>query len=266
MGRRIALMLASAGGEVRIYDQIPETARAAYAFVEAELPKVVASRRGAVAGQLTIAGSIEDAVAETWMVVEAIPERLDLKIALFGELDRLAPKDAILASNSSSFPSSQLIGQVARPERVVNTHYYMAPEQLAVEVMSCGQTDEAVMALVMERLPAFGFVPFRVRKESVGFIYNRIWAAVKREALAVVAEGVSTPEEVDRIAQVVTGAPGGPFRGMDTVGLDVALAIEEHYAAVRPGLPTGPRELLKSYIKEGRLGAKAGRGFYEDYR
>jgi 3-hydroxybutyryl-CoA dehydrogenase len=159
-----------------------------------------------------------------------------------------------------------LIGQVARPERVVNTHYYMAPEQLAVEVMSCGQTDEAVMALVMERLPAFGFVPFRVRKESVGFIYNRIWAAVKREALAVVAEGVSTPEEVDRIAQVVTGAPGGPFRGMDTVGLDVALAIEEHYAAVRPGLPTGPRELLKSYIKEGRLGAKAGRGFYEDYR
>ncbi|WP_267426218.1 3-hydroxyacyl-CoA dehydrogenase family protein [Methylobacterium sp. GC_Met_2] len=88
---------------------------------------------------------------------------------------------------------------------------------------------------------------------------------MKREALAVAAEGASTPEDVDRIAHVLAGAPGGPFRMMDKVGLDVVLDIEEHYAATRPGVPTGPRELLRSYVEQGRFGVKSGRGFYHDY-
>jgi 3-hydroxybutyryl-CoA dehydrogenase len=115
----------------------------------------------------------------------------------------------------------------------------------------------------MERLPLYGLVPFHVMKESVGFIFNRIWAAIKRESLLVVEEGVSTPSEVDRMFQLSFGTPAGPFRLMDKVGLDIVLAIEEHYATLRPGLPEGPRDLLKKYIGEGRLGEKSGRGFYD---
>jgi 3-hydroxybutyryl-CoA dehydrogenase len=116
---------------------------------------------------------------------------------MFGDLDRLAPEDAILASNSSSYPTSQFIDAVSRPGRVVNTHFYRPPELNAVEVMSCGKTTDEVIAQLFERLPTYGLQPFHVLKESVGFIYNRIWAAIKRESLAVVAEGVSTPEIVD---------------------------------------------------------------------
>jgi len=131
------------------------------------------------------------------------------------------------------------------------------PELNVVEVMSCGKTTDEVIARLFERLPTYGFLPFHVLKESVGFIYNRIWAAIKREALAVVTEGVSTPEVVDRLFQSVLGSHDGPFRIMDKVGLD--------YAAIRPGIPAEPRQLLKRYIEQGRLGVKSGKGFYSDY-
>ena len=265
LGSRIALMLASSGGEVRLYDAKPAQLDVAKRFIDSELPKLVKARAGAVAGRVMFEKNLEPAIAETWMIVEAIPERLDIKRALFGDLDRLAPQDAILASNSSSYPSSQIIDRVKKPSRVVNTHYYMPPEQNAVEVMSCGKTSDAVIGDLMDRLPLYGLVPFHVKKESVGFIFNRIWAAVKRESLEIVEEGVSSPSEVDRIFQVLLGTHGGPFRMMDKVGLDVVLDIEEHYAAIHPELPVGPRQLLKQYISEGRLGWKTGKGFYADY-
>jgi 3-hydroxybutyryl-CoA dehydrogenase len=99
----------------------------------------------------------------------------------------------------------------------------------------------------------------------VGFIFNRIWAAIKRESLAVVAEGVSTPQVVDQLFQSVLGSREAPFRLMDKVGLDVVLDIEEHYAAVRPAIPAEPRQLLKRYVEQGHLGIKSGKGFYSDY-
>ena len=265
LGRRIALMFATRGGEVRIVDPSTEQREAAAAYVETRLPKAVARMEGASAGKVTTGDDVADASADAWLVVEAVPERLDLKRKLFAELDRVAPPDAILASNSSSYPTSRLVDEVTRPERVVNLHFYMPPQAVAVEVMSSGKTDPAVITMLMEQLPAFGLIPFEVRRESTGFIYNRIWAAIKREALAVVAEGVSTPDDVDRIFRLTLGAPHGPFRMMDTVGLDVVLDIEEHYAAEREGIPDGPRRLLREYIDQGRLGVKSGRGFYDDY-
>jgi 3-hydroxybutyryl-CoA dehydrogenase len=264
LGSRIALMLASGGGEVRLFDPNANQLEVARRYVEAELPRVVAGRSGALPGRLVLSRTVQAAVADTWMVVEAIPERLDLKRKMFGDLDRLAPEDAILASNSSSYPTSQFIDDVSRPGRVANTHYYRPPEVNVVEVMSCGKTTDEVIARLFERLPVYGFVPFHVLKESVGFIYNRIWAAIKRESLAVVAEGVSTPQVVDQLFQSVLGSLG-PFRRMDKVGLDVVLDIEEHYAAIRPGIPAEPRQLLKRYIEQGRLGIKSGKGFYSDY-
>lgn len=266
LGSRIALMLASSGGEVRLYDAKPAQLDIAERYIDSELPKLVKARAGAVAGRVVFAKTLEPAIAETWMIVEAVPERLDLKKEIFGELDRLAPPDTILASNSSSYPSSQILDLVSKPSRVANTHYYMPPEQIAVEVMSCGKTSDAVIADLMNRLPLYGVVPFHVRRESVGFIFNRIWAAVKRESLEVVKEGVSTPTEVDHMFEVLLGTRGGPFRLMDKVGLDVVLDIEEHYAAVHPELPVGPRELLQQYISKGRLGVKTGKGFYADYQ
>jgi 3-hydroxybutyryl-CoA dehydrogenase len=265
LGSRIALMLASSGGEVRLYDPNANQLEVARRYVEAELPRVVAGRSQGLPGRLVLSRTVQAAVADTWMVVEAIPERLEPKRKMFGDLDRLAPEDAILASNSSSYPTSQFIDAVSRPGRVANTHYYRPPEVNVVEVMSCGKTTEEVIARLFERLPAYGLLPFHVLKESVGFIYNRIWAAIKRESLAVVAEGVSTPEVVDQLFQSVLGSRDGPFRRMDKVGLDVVLDIEEHYAAVRPGIPAEPRQLLKGYVEQGRLGIKSGKGFYSDY-
>src|SRR5439155_6094289 len=122
-------------------------------------------------------------------------------------------------------------------ERALNMHFLMPPQVNPVELMSCGLTDEAVIDALMERLPRYGLTPYRVRRESVGFIFNRIWAAIKREALMVVAEGAATPEDVDRIWQQSFGTPLTPFRMIDQVGLDVALDIEEHYAAIREGVP-----------------------------
>jgi 3-hydroxybutyryl-CoA dehydrogenase len=258
-------MLASSGGEVRLYDPNADQLEFARRYVETELPRVVAGRSGAFPGRLVVSRTVQAAVADTWMVVEAIPERLDLKRKMFGDLDRLAPADAILASNSSSYPTSQFIEAVSHPGRVANTHYYRPPEVNVVEVMSCGKTTDEVMARLFERLPAYGFLPYHVLKESVGFIYNRIWAAIKRESLAVVAEGVSTPQVVDQLFQSVLGSGDGPFRIMDKVGLDVVLDIEEHYAAVRPGIPAGPRQLLKRYVGQGHFGIKSGKGFYSDY-
>jgi 3-hydroxybutyryl-CoA dehydrogenase len=258
LGRRIALMFRTRGGDVRIADPSPDQRQAAEEFVRAQLPRLA----DVSTGEVTTSAEVDGAVADAWLVVECVPERLDLKRTVFEGLDRQSPPDAILATNSSSYPSSQLTDAVRTPERLVNLHFYMPPARTAVEVMSCGRTDQAVLDLLMERLPGYGLDPFLVRRESVGFIYNRIWAAIKREALAVAEEGVATPEEIDRI-YALNEQGAGPFRRMDRVGLDVVLDIEEHYAEVREGLPEGPRRLLRRYLEEGRLGRKSGRGFYD---
>ena len=197
------------------------------------------------------------------MVVEAVPEKVELKRAIFAELDELAQPDAILASNSSSLPTSQMIADVTHPERALNTHFYMPPQLNAVELMSCGKTDERVIEALMSKLPEYGLVPFHVRRESDGFIFNRIWAAIKRECLMVVDEGVASPSDVDGLWDIFVRAGVPPFELMDRVGLDVVLDIEEHYAAIRAGIPEGPRRLLRENIEQGRLGVKTGRGFYE---
>jgi 3-hydroxybutyryl-CoA dehydrogenase len=265
LGQRIAAVYAAGGSDVRIFDMSAEQRQAAKDYVVqhiADMQKALGLQPDRV-GRVEVADDLQRAVAGAWMVIEAIPERLDLKTEVFGELDRLAEPDAILATNSSSLPSSQMIGKVQHPERVLNTHYQQPPELNSVELMSCGKTDDGVIAALMQQIPRYGLVPFRVRRESDGFIFNRIWAAIKRECLLVVQEGVATPEDVDEMWTIFTRPGIPPFRLMDRVGLDVVLNIEEHYASVRPGLPEGPRELLREYIDQGRLGVKSGRGFYD---
>jgi 3-hydroxybutyryl-CoA dehydrogenase len=266
LGRRIALMFAAHGAEVKIYDLSEAQRDVAVDYVMNNLPVLLDRRSGVVPGRVSAQDDLAEAVYNAWLVIEAVPERLDLKKQVFGQLDELAAADAILASNSSSYASRMFLDLVHRPERVMNIHFYMPPKQNAVDVMSCGKTDRDVIEFVMATFPQFGLYPFEARKESTGFIFNRVWAAVKRESLEVVAEGVSTPQDIDQMFELNMGTTAGPFRMMDQVGLDVVLDIEEHYCAEHPEYPEGPRRLLRSYVQQGRLGAKSGAGFYDDYR
>jgi 3-hydroxybutyryl-CoA dehydrogenase len=262
LGRRIALMFASRGGTVRIFAPRAEQRASAVHYVTETLPKLLADRGFGEVGGATAAGSLEEALNDTWLVVESVPEKLELKIAAWDQIDQAAPQDTIFATNSSSYPSRLMAGAVRDKTRLCNLHFYMPPEVNAIDLMSDGETDRGLLDTLLAVLPEFGVYPFEARRECTGFIFNRIWAAIKRESLAVVAEGVARPEDVDGMYKLNLGAPAGPFQLMDLVGLDVALDIENHYVEEFAHLPKGPRDLLQSYVDAGKLGVKTGEGFY----
>jgi 3-hydroxybutyryl-CoA dehydrogenase len=262
LGRRIALMLASRGGTVRIYARRAEQREAAVQYVAEGLPKLLSNRGFGEEGAAVGAASLEEALDGAWLVVESVPERLDIKIPLWGEIDQAAARDTIFATNSSSFPSRLMAENVRDKTRLCNTHFYMPPEINALDLMSDGETDRGLLDTLLQVLPEFGVHPFEARKECTGFIFNRIWAAIKRESLAVVAEGVARPEDVDGMFKVNWGVPAGPFQMMDMVGLDVVLDIEINYAQEFPHLPQSVRDLLQAYVDAGKLGIKSGEGFY----
>ena len=262
LGRRVALMFASRGGSVRIYARRAEQRAEASQYVSQTLPAVLAKRGSGQVGSATGTGSLEEALDGAWLVVESVPEKLEIKIPLWGQIDQAAPPDTIFATNSSSYPSRLLAENVRDKRRLCNMHFYMPPEINAVDLMSDGETDRGLLDTLLTVLPEFGVHPFEARRECTGFIFNRIWAAIKRESLAVVAEGVARPEDVDGMFKVNWGVPAGPFQMMDLVGLDVVLDIENHYADEFPHLPQHVRDLLQDYVDAGKLGLKTGEGFY----
>lgn len=261
LGRRIAAVFSAAGSAVRLVDTDAGQRDGALQYVADQVPSLTA-RNGRTAGRVSAEADVITAVPGAWLIIEAVPERLEIKRPLFGVLDRVADPDAILATNSSSYASRLMVDEVVHRGRVLNMHFAMPPQNMAVELMSDGETDTDIIDFLEQRLPDFDLLPFVARRESTGFIFNRIWAAIKRESLEVVAEGVSTPEEVDAIMMANMAIPEGPFRLMDRVGLDIVLDIEDHYVAENPCLPEGPRRLLHEYVDSGRLGAKTGQGFY----
>jgi 3-hydroxybutyryl-CoA dehydrogenase len=262
LGRRIALMFASRGGTVRIHARRAEQLADATQYVTETLPTLVKDRGFGEVGGAVAAGSLDEALDDAWLAVETVPEKLEIKIPLWGQIDEAAPPDTIFATNSSSYPSRLMAENVRDRTRLCNMHFYMPPQVNAVDLMSDGQTDRGLLDTLLAVLPEFGVHPFEARKECTGFIFNRIWAAIKRESLAVVAEGVARPEDVDGMFKVNWGVPAGPFQMMDLVGLDVVLDIENHYAQEFPHLPENVRELLQAYVDAGKLGVKTGEGFY----
>jgi 3-hydroxybutyryl-CoA dehydrogenase len=262
LGRRIALMFASRGGTVRLYARRAEQLSEAKQYVAETLPRVIDGRGFGEPGTLVTTTSLAEALDGAWLAVESAPEKLEIKIPLWGEIDELAPPDTIFSTNSSSFPSRLMAEKVRDKTRLCNTHFYMPPEVTGLDLMSDGETDRGLLDTLLAVLPEFGVFPFEARKECTGFIFNRVWAAIKRESLAVVAEGVARPEDVDGMYKLNLGAPAGPFQLMDLVGLDVALDIENHYLDEFPQLSTAPRDLLQSYVDAGKLGLKTGEGFY----
>jgi 3-hydroxyacyl-CoA dehydrogenase len=258
------MMWAAAGHTVHLYEKAPEVASAALKYIIDAMPEQ-STKLGTKPGNVLLSFSLEDAVQNAWMVIEAIPEILHLKIELFGQLDRLTPPDCILATNSSSYKSSEMIQHVTRKYRVCNGHYYMPPDQNYLELMTCGYTDPSIIVFLMEQSAAAGFVPIHAKVESTGLIFNRIWAAIKRESLLVMAEGVGTAEDIDQLFKSWFHAEVGPCEMMDRVGLDTVYNIEKHYVEER-GLDAKPIEWLKeNYVDRGLLGRKSGRGLlYEE--
>jgi 3-hydroxybutyryl-CoA dehydrogenase len=268
MGWQLALTLAAHGAQIRLTDVSPAALEAGIGRLTATAAEL--ERTGDLPGaadatsRVTSCPTLEDAVEPSWFVLEAIPERIELKRELFAQLSTLVGPDIVLATNSSSFTSRELAPVVSHPERLLNAHFYNSPwRRSAVELMTCGQTDPAVIERARSFFDAHGFSAFVVRGESTGFLFNRIWRAVKAESLRVVAEGLATPAEVDRIWEIVMESRPGPFARMDRVGLDVVLDIERHYAAESGDPRDEPPAFLAEKVARGELGRKSGRGFYE---
>jgi 3-hydroxybutyryl-CoA dehydrogenase len=276
MGRQIASLIAGSGRSVRIRDADPGMLAAARERIATEtrtlpdLPRYAHHQfrlepptdLDALIERITQAESLADAVADADIVIEAVREDLDTKLALFAELSRLAPK-AILTTNSSSLPSSQIAPAVDDPGRFLNTHFF-APvwSRPMVELMGCGATRPEVMAAAERFGKSLGLVTAVVRGDSKGFIINRVWRAVKRESLRVVDEGHADPADVDRLWMLFFGTPYGPFGIMDMVGLDVVADIETSYQRVATDPADRPSTVLQEKLQEGNLGEKSGGGFY----
>ncbi|KAH8126213.1 hypothetical protein ACSS6W_000166 [Trichoderma asperelloides] len=259
LGRRIACTWASGGYDVQIREPDQSQHEPCLNYIKENVARYPAAVEK-TAGTVRIFQDLDVAVQTAWLVIEAVPEKIQLKIDTFAELETHAPKDAILASNSSSYKSSEMLGELkdTTKSRVLNTHYYMPPDNMVVELMTDGYTDPDIFPFLMDRQREVGSKPFFARKECTGFIFNRLWAAIKRETLSILAEGVSTPEEIDTICMELTKTWGGPCRWMDVVGLDTVALIEDHYIEERQLSPTYTVDYLRrEYISKGKLGAKS---------
>jgi 3-hydroxybutyryl-CoA dehydrogenase len=269
MGAQIASLAAFSGRAVALFDAVPVAAERGRDRAEREiLPAIEAAEMmtGSAAeamSRLRIAATLEDAVGDVELVIEAVREDLDTKRAVFADLSRLAPRQAILATNSSSLPSAPLAEVVDGPERLLNMHFF-APVWVRsmLELMTCGETSDEVIASARQFGRSLGLVTAVVRGQSKGFIINRIWRAVKRESLRVVDEGVADPEDVDRLWMLFFQTKYAPFGIMDMVGLDVVADIEASYHAVSPDPTDRPSRTLHRLIDDGKLGEKSGQGFY----
>jgi 3-hydroxyacyl-CoA dehydrogenase len=264
LGRRIASSWVAADYETVLCDLNEQQRNAATEYIEhtrEEYAKITGNQRKHA--KFSTTESMESAVKNAWLVIEALPEKLDLKISMMGQLDQHAPQDCILASNSSSYKSRLMLDKVdqKRRLRVCNMHYYMPPGNNVVELMTCGETDTDVLQFLKSKLEDAGMTPAIARKESTGFIFNRLWAAVKRETLLIMAEGVSEPKEIDKLFMTMFKEnPVGPCGMMDAVGLDTVAFIEDNYVQERHLDPAARDWLQKNFVEKGKLGAKSGKG------
>jgi 3-hydroxybutyryl-CoA dehydrogenase len=260
MGHGIAQVFAAAGHPVRIADESAEALATVSARVRHNLERAGADT--AAADRIAPAATLEEAVADADLVVEAAPESLELKQALFARLSLAAP-EAILASNTSVMSIGAIGRDADRPERVVGTHFWNPPHLVPlVEVTQAEATDPAVVERTMALLAAAGKTPVHVRRDVPGFIGNRLQHALWREAIALVESGVCEAEDVDTVARSTLGMKLqvlGPIENADLVGLDLTLAIHEYVLPHIDSRPA-PSPLLRRLVAEGDLGMKTGRG------
>lgn len=243
MGRGIAIAAADVGLHVTLYDTRAEPLASGITGV-------------------TTAASLRDAVAGAELVIEAIPESMDEKLALFTALDGAARADAILATNTSSLSVSALAAATTRPDRVLGLHFFNPVNRMKlVEIIPGETTSEATVDTAMSIVAQLGKEAIVVR-DSPGFATSRLGLALGLEAMRMVEEGVASPADIDRAMVLGYNHPMGPLRLSDVVGLDVRLGIAEHLHGAL-GERFRPPQVLRRMVEEGRLGRKTGRGFYE---
>ena len=272
MGGGIAQLAVLTGARTLLHDPVPEALERGAVALRANLAK--GAERGrwsteeaeAASARLETVGSLEE-LAPCELVIEAAPERLDLKRDLFGRLAEIVTADCVLASNTSSIPITAIAGAVgANPERVVGMHFFNpAPLMRLLEVVAGEASGEAALARARALGEAMGKVVIDAA-DGPGFLVNRANRPFGLEALRLVTEQIASVEQVDRIARLGGGFRMGPFELMDLVGVDVGFDVAKSFAELSFGEPRWrPSPLSARMVAAGRTGRKSGRGFY-DYR
>jgi len=215
------------------------------------------------ANKVHLCQQLEETLSHADLVIEAVFEDIDLKRKVFEKLDTLSPREAILATNSSSIPISRIESATSRPEQCLNMHfYYPVMGTNMVDIMGGRKTTAETMEAGKAWIRSIGCVPLTVKKESLGFCFNRVWRAIKRETLYMWAEGFVDFRDIDRAWMIFTGMSRGPFGLMDNVGLDVVYNIEMVYFNESKDPKDHPPDALKTMVDKNELGIKTGKGFY----
>ena len=269
MGAQIGLQCASSGRTVWLVDISKEALKQAQQSqvkeleVRLEKQQITIDEKEAILKRLHFTGDMEEGTQQADLVIEAVAERLDIKREVFAHLDKICPGHTILATNSSSIRISRIEDATRRPDRVLNLHFYPPVWQIPmVELMRGTATTDETMERVEGFARSAGLIPLPVNRESTGFIFNRVWRAIKKECLRIVDDNVASCEDIDRAWMIFTGMPIGPFGMMDNIGLDVVRDIEMVYYGESGNESDKPPEVLLGKIARGELGVKTGKGFY----
>jgi 3-hydroxybutyryl-CoA dehydrogenase len=268
MGHGIAQVLAMAGIETRLFDVAPDAVQSGLAKIQANLDKGVArgkveeaARAQALAG-LSGVGELAAAVDGVQVVIEAVPEHMDLKQSIFTDLSSLTAPDTLLATNTSSLSITEIANVCSQPERVVGMHFFNPVHIMKlVEVVRTESASDEAVTLAMELAKRMGKEPIEV-VDSPGFASSRLGIAIGMEAIRMVEGGVASAEDIDKAMTLGYGFPMGPLRLTDLVGLDVRLSIAEYLASTL-GDRFAPPGLLREMVSAGKLGQKSGEGFYK---
>ena len=269
LGTQIAMLSANAGYKVSVYDTREKAFDETYDKLFADLkakgvsPFIPWDRWAKCKGVIKFTTNIGEALKDVDLVVEAITEDVEIKRKVFKLMGENAPAKAIFASNSSSLPVSRMEDSSGRPERCINTHFYLPLQGMNMTDLAGGtKTLPEVMKKGEAWIRSLGCVPLRVKKEILGFCFNSVWRAIKRQTLYMWGNDFVDFRDVDRAWQIFTKMKMGPFALMDAVGLDTVYNIEMVYYNDSKDPKDKPPDALVQKIKKGELGVKTGKGFY----
>ena len=269
MGHGIAEVAALAGYEVRLRDINEELVEKGYDQLEWSVGKLeekgqlTEEEAEAALDRVTTLVDVEETVSNTDVIIEVVPEKMDIKQDVYQEVEQYAPEDALFATNTSSLSITDLAEVTERPGQFCGMHFFNPPVRMQlVEVISGAHTDDETIETIEALAENFGKTPVRVRKDSPGFIVNRILVPLMNEAAWLVEDDVATMAEVDSTTKFDMGLPMGSFELADQVGIDVGYHVLDYMHDVL-GEAYAPCPLLESKVEAEELGKKTGKGFYD---
>ncbi len=268
MGNGIAQVCAAGGFEVVMTDVDDAAVKRGLDTVAKNLDRLLAKQKISADDKAAILGRIKtatvlDAVAGCDVVVEAATERVDLKLKIFADLDRIAQPSAILASNTSSISLTRIAAATKRPAQVIGMHFFNpVPVMQLVELIRALQTSDATFGTVKALAQKVGKTPVEV-KNSPGFVANRILLPMLNEAVFCLYEGLATPADIDTVMKLGMAHPMGPLALADLIGLDTCLSILEVLFEGFKDPKYRPCPLWREKVDAGHLGRKSGRGFFD---